>query len=36
MKLPKPVLDDTDGDGVIDQLDQEPIHLQVALLIHMV
>ncbi|MEO6452884.1 MAG: OmpA family protein [Ginsengibacter sp.] len=24
MKLPKPVLDDTDGDGVIDQLDREP------------
>jgi outer membrane protein OmpA-like peptidoglycan-associated protein/opacity protein-like surface antigen len=24
MKLPKPVLDDTDGDGVIDQLDKEP------------
>ncbi|CAN5142873.1 hypothetical protein BH09BAC2_BH09BAC2_16420 [soil metagenome] len=24
MKLPKPVLDDTDNDGVIDQLDQEP------------
>ena len=24
MKLPKPILDDTDGDGVIDQLDREP------------
>ena len=24
MKLPKPILDDTDGDGVIDQLDQCP------------
>ena len=24
MKLPKPVLDDTDGDGVTDQLDKEP------------
>lgn len=24
MKLPKPVLDDTDGDGVPDQLDKEP------------
>lgn len=24
MKLPKPVLDDTDGDGVTDQLDREP------------
>ncbi len=24
MKLPKPILDDTDGDGVIDQLDKEP------------
>jgi hypothetical protein len=24
MKLPKPVLDDSDGDGVIDQLDREP------------
>jgi outer membrane protein OmpA-like peptidoglycan-associated protein len=24
MKLPKPVLDDTDNDGVIDQLDREP------------
>jgi hypothetical protein len=24
MKLPKPIMDDTDGDGVIDQLDKEP------------
>ena len=24
MKLPKPILDDTDGDGVTDQLDREP------------
>jgi|GEM_PF-293334 len=24
MKIPKPVLDDTDNDGVIDQLDREP------------
>ena len=24
MKLPKPILDDNDGDGVIDQLDREP------------
>ena len=24
MKIPKPILDDTDGDGVIDQLDREP------------
>lgn len=24
MKLPKPVLDDTDGDGITDQLDREP------------
>jgi outer membrane protein OmpA-like peptidoglycan-associated protein len=24
MKLPKPILDDSDGDGVIDQLDREP------------
>ncbi|MEO5647853.1 MAG: hypothetical protein ABIQ56_05790 [Chitinophagaceae bacterium] len=24
LQIPKPVLDDTDGDGVIDQLDQEP------------
>lgn len=24
MKLPKPILDDTDGDGVADQLDREP------------
>ena len=24
MKLPKPVLDDADGDGVTDQFDQEP------------
>lgn len=24
MKLPKPILDDTDGDGVIDQMDREP------------
>lgn len=24
MKLPKPILDDTDGDGVTDQLDKEP------------
>jgi outer membrane protein OmpA-like peptidoglycan-associated protein len=23
-KIPKPVLDDTDGDGIIDQLDREP------------
>ncbi len=24
MKIPKPILDDTDGDGVTDQLDREP------------
>ncbi len=24
MKLPKPILDDTDGDGVVDQMDREP------------
>ncbi|MEP6583572.1 MAG: OmpA family protein [Ginsengibacter sp.] len=24
MKIPKPVFDDTDGDGVVDQLDKEP------------
>ena len=24
MKIPKPVFDDADGDGVIDQLDKEP------------
>ena len=24
MKIPKPVFDDADGDGVVDQLDKEP------------
>jgi len=24
MKIPKPIFDDTDGDGVVDQLDKEP------------
>lgn len=24
MKIPKPVFDDTDGDGIVDQLDKEP------------
>ncbi|MEP6926005.1 MAG: OmpA family protein [Ginsengibacter sp.] len=24
MKMPKPIFDDTDGDGVVDQLDKEP------------
>ena len=36
MKIPKPVFDDADGDGVVDQLDKEPKHRQVALLIHTV